>query len=399
MTLAISHLSFSRSGGAGAVAQRLVAAQQDAGLDSEFLHLIDTDLKNAPFASPRHTLQAAVDQMVIKNPDFPALVSLTRDRIERKITLRPDRDIIHLHWINGVTRPGTIPLLPHQAMVWTLHDMNPFTGGCHYSLSCDNYRSGCGNCPAVRPRFHTLVTKNLQLKKDSIGQVAQLAIVTPSQWLADAASNSDMLHHHPIRVIRNPVDDRFLTAPHTPALSSPAGELVGVVVAQDLDDPTKNVTQAVAAFSRHRETTGLGQLVLIGRGGKQFEGRPGVILTGRLDVEGLISWCDAADHIILASEAENGPMVVFEAAARGCWPLLANNSGLAEIPDTIGGGSLFNTTEELSQLLTARHAMDPRQRDKNRATLKEGVARVCHPAQVESQYREVYLEQLDQKTA
>ena len=381
------------------MAQRLVAAQQEAGLDSEFIHLIDTDLKNAPFALPRHTLWAAVDQMVIKNPDFPAMVSITRDRIDTRPTLRPDRDIIHLHWINGVTRPGNMSLLPHQAMVWTLHDMNPFTGGCHYSLTCDNYSSGCGNCPAVRPRFQTLVTKNLQLKNDSLNGVRSLAIVTPSKWLADAASNSEMFHQHPIRVIRNPVDDRFLTAPHRPAISAPTGELVGVVVAQDLDDPTKNVTQAVEAFSHHRDTTGMGQLVLIGRGGKQFEGRPGVILTGRLDIEGLISWCDAADHLILASEAENGPMVVFEAAARGCWPLLANNSGLAEIPDTLGGGSLFNTTEELSQLLATRHATDSQQREKDRQHLRDSVARVCHPAQVESQYREVYQEQLGQTTA
>lgn len=394
MTLRISHVSFSRSGGAGAVAKRLVAAQQHAGLDSEFIHLIDTDLKNTPLASPRHTLAAAVDSMLIKNPAFPAMVSVTRDRINRKPSIRPDRDIIHLHWINGVTRPGDIPLSPHQAVVWTLHDMNPLTGGCHYSLACNNYASGCDSCPAVRPRFHTLVTKNLQLKKESLGLVRSLAIVTPSTWLADAASNSEMFHHHPIRVIRNPVDHRFLTTPHSPAIAVPEGELVGVVVAQDLDDPTKNVTQAVEAFSRHRQATGVGQLVLIGRGGKQFEGRPGVTLTGRLDVEGLISWCDAADHIILASEAENGPMVVFEAAARGCWPLLANNSGLAEIPGTLGGGNLFDTTKELSQLLAARHAAAPELRQKNRQHLSDRVAEVCHPARVESHYREVYQEQL-----
>lgn len=381
------------------MAQRLVAAQREAGLDSEFIHLIDTDLKNAPFTLPRHTLAAAVDSMVIKNPDFVAMVSITRDSIDTTPTLRPDRDIIHLHWINGVTRPSNMSLLPHQAVVWTLHDMNPFTGGCHYSLACDNYRSGCDSCPAVRPRFQTLATRNLQWKKDSVDGVRSLAIVTPSKWLADAARTSEMFHHHPIRVIRNPVDNRFLTAPHTPAISSPAGELVGVVVAQDLDDPTKNVSQAVEAFSHLRETTGSGQLVLIGRGGKQFEGRPGVILTGRLDIEGLISWCDAADHTILASEAENGPMVVFEAAARGCWPLLANNSGLAEIPDTVGGGGLFNTTDELRQLLATRHATDPQQREKDRQHVRDSVARVCHPAQVESQYREVYQEQLDQMTA
>jgi glycosyltransferase involved in cell wall biosynthesis len=390
----ISHVSFSRSGGAGAVARKLVDAQQQAGLDSEFIHLIDTDLKNDPLSHPRHTLAAAVDSMVIKQPGFPAMVSVARDRIKKAPAIRPDRDIVHLHWLNGFSQPGTLGIHPGQAVVWTLHDMNPFTGACHYSLNCDNYTSDCAQCPAVRPRFHNLVTTHLQVKKRSVDSLTSLAIVTPSRWLADAARQSAIFRDHPIHVIPNPVDDRFLSAAPAPA-RTPGNEMVGVVVAQDLDDPTKNVPQAVDAFSRHRSVTGSGRLVLIGRGGKQFEGRPGVILTGRLGVDELVSWCDAADHIIVPSAAENAPMVVFEAAARGCWPLVANNSGLAEIPTTLGGGNLFDTTDELSHLLTLRHTTDSTKRQEQGELLRERVKMICDLERVESRYREVYQQQRD----
>jgi glycosyltransferase involved in cell wall biosynthesis len=385
----ISHISFSRSGGAGAVARRLVAAQKQAGLDSEFLYFIDTDLKNEPLRHPGHTLAAAVDATIVKNPGFSAMVSLTRDHKTMPVTIRPDRDIIHLHWLNGVSRPGNLRLLPSQAVVWTLHDMNPFTGTCHYSLTCDNYTSGCLQCPAVRPRFHKLVTRNLHDKTTSVHSLGSLTLVSPSAWLANAATNSAIFRDYPIHVIPNPVDDRFFTTAPAPA-NTPGGEMVGVVIAQDLDDPTKNVVQAVEAFSAHRSATGSGQLVLIGRGGKQFRGQPGVILTGRLDVDGLMSWCDAADHIIVTSEAENAPMVVFEAAARGCWPLVANHSGLSEIPTTLGGGNLFNTVAELTELLALRHNTDETARHKQRLELIHRANEICHPARVEAQYRKVY---------
>lgn len=391
----ISHVSFSRSGGAGAVARRLVEAQQHAGLDSEFIHLIDTDLRNEPLTRPRHTLAAALDATIIKQPGFPAMVSVTRDRINKPITFRPDLDVVHLHWINGVTQPDRLGVQPGQVVVWTLHDMNPLTGACHHSLDCTGYTSGCHACPAVRNGFQNLVTNNFHAKKHSVSSIVRLAIVSPSNWLANIARNSEMFHDHPIYVIPNPVDERFLTAPL--GNDVPASDIVSLVVAHDLDDPNKNVVQAVEAFSHRRLATGLGQLVLVGRGGKQFHGRPGVTLTGRLGVEELLAWCDTADHIIVPSEAENAPMVVFEAAARGCWPLVANNSGLSEIPDTLGGGSLFTNTEELSRLLAARHATEWNKRRKQRQKLSERVNEICHPTRVEAQYREVYRKQLDHK--
>jgi glycosyltransferase involved in cell wall biosynthesis len=391
----ISHVSFSRSGGAGAVARRLVAAQQRAGLDSEFIHMIDTDLRNDPLSLPRHTLAAAVDATIIREPGFPAMVSVTRDRINKAPAIRPDRDIVHLHWINGVSRPGNLGLTPSQAVVWTLHDMNPLTGSCHHSLDCTGYTSGCHDCPAVRHRFQNLVTKNFEAKKQSVSSIGDLAIVAPSNWLADVARKSVMFHDHPIHVIPNPVDQKFLTAPVAKDVAQK--EIVSMVVAHDLDDPNKNVAQAVEGFSHHHRATGSGHLVLVGRGGRDFHRRPGVTLTGRLGVEDLLSWYDTADHIIVPSEAENAPMVVFEAAARGCWPLVANNSGLTEIPATLGGGNLFTTATELSQLVTTRHQMDTHERHQQRQMLREKVAELCHPGRVEAQYREVYQGQLDPK--
>ena len=37
----------------------------------------------------------------------------------------------------------------HIPIVWTFHDMNPFTGGCHYDEGCGRFVECCGGCPQL----------------------------------------------------------------------------------------------------------------------------------------------------------------------------------------------------------------------------------------------------------
>eukprot|EP01031_Cornospumella_fuschlensis_P025412 gene25412-30685_t len=60
-----------------------------------------------------------------------------------------EADIIHLHWINfGFLSLKSLEKLfkLNKPIVWTLHDMWAFTGGCHHSGDCENYQVSCGNC-------------------------------------------------------------------------------------------------------------------------------------------------------------------------------------------------------------------------------------------------------------
>jgi len=61
------------------------------------------------------------------------------------LTLNPyvrEADVIHLHWINAgflSLRSLKELLQMGKPIVWTFHDMWPFTGGCHYALDCREY--------------------------------------------------------------------------------------------------------------------------------------------------------------------------------------------------------------------------------------------------------------------
>ena len=71
------------------------------------------------------------------------------------ITVLPEftqADVIHLHWINqGMLSLTDIRRIIQSGkpIVWTMHDMWPFTGICHYAGDCDKYATQCHNCPQL----------------------------------------------------------------------------------------------------------------------------------------------------------------------------------------------------------------------------------------------------------
>ena len=103
-------------------------------------------------------------------------------------------DIVHFHWINEgfISIAGIRKIFKKQKspVVWTLHDMWSFTGGCHHSGDCDRFKQSCGECPFLKhPSAHDLSYRILQKKKKAFAQ-ANLTVVTCSQWLGGKARES-----------------------------------------------------------------------------------------------------------------------------------------------------------------------------------------------------------------
>ena len=60
-----------------------------------------------------------------------------------KTQIYKNSDIINLHWINAsLIKINDINKIK-KPIIWTLYDMWPITGGCHYSLGCEKYRKLC----------------------------------------------------------------------------------------------------------------------------------------------------------------------------------------------------------------------------------------------------------------
>ena len=135
-----------------------------------------------------------------------------------------DADIIHLHWVNKgfVSLNGLEDLLGlGKKIVWTCHDMWPFTGGCYHPRGCDNFTRECGNCQYLKqPGQSDLSSQVFQTKKSVFSKAGgRLQFVTPSAWLKNQADKSGIVKDligigdagamPEIKVIPNPIDTDY----------------------------------------------------------------------------------------------------------------------------------------------------------------------------------------------
>lgn len=104
-------------------------------------------------------------------------------------------EIIHLNYLGEwLDLPSFLADVPKEhPIVWTLHDMMPLTGGCHYSADCQKYQSTCNQCPQLSSyRDGDLATKVQQIKRELFAG-RNLHIVADSHWLAAEAQKSSIL--------------------------------------------------------------------------------------------------------------------------------------------------------------------------------------------------------------
>jgi glycosyltransferase involved in cell wall biosynthesis len=104
-------------------------------------------------------------------------------------------DVLHLHWVSKlIDVPSFFASVPSDLpIVWTLHDMNPFTGGCHFSSGCEAFRSACGNCAQIACSSGIDLSYRILREKRAAVRDKNLHVVAPSRWLIEAAKKSAVL--------------------------------------------------------------------------------------------------------------------------------------------------------------------------------------------------------------
>lgn len=119
-------------------------------------------------------------------------------------------DIVHIHWGGGGFLPVEAVARFGCPVVWTLRDMWPFTGGCHYTAGCDFFRTGCGACPQLRSTNENDLSRKVFNRKRDAWQDSEIWPVPISKWLADEARSSPLFHGRPMEIIPNGLDtERF----------------------------------------------------------------------------------------------------------------------------------------------------------------------------------------------
>ena len=268
--LRILHLNASSSGGAFVAAQRLNDALNGLdGVSSEHwvfdggegeFHLWANTWIKKKWAFGLHALEKLDFLRFEANKSIRFAFSHGKTGISvSNWQALKDADIIHLHWINKgfVSLNGLEDLLGlGKKIVWTCHDMWPFTGGCYHPRGCDNFTRECGNCQYLKQPSQSDLSSQVFKKKKRIfsNAVGRLQFVTPSAWLKNQADKSGIVKDligigdagamPEIKVIPNPIDTDYFKPLDLKLVNSPENApFVLMFAAANLGNPAKGFAE------------------------------------------------------------------------------------------------------------------------------------------------------------
>ncbi len=259
-------------------------------------------------------------------------------------------DAFNIHWvshflsIHGLAQIAALG----KPVALTLHDMNFFTGGCHYSAGCRGYATDCRDCPQLSDDPLDLPAAVLRWKRRLYAE-PNVTAVAPTRWLGGCAAVSGVFRKGGVTVIPNSIE----TDVFVPGAKDAAKAAIG------LDPSVKTLLFGAYNNDEHRKGFDhLAEVLRHMRADARIEALRGsggirVLAFGRSTPDlaaadypthdlGLIdddirlaTAYSAADVFILPSREDNQPNVMLEAMACGTPPVAF---GVGGIPDTITDG-------------------------------------------------------------
>lgn len=244
-------------------------------------------------------------------------------------------DIVHLHWIcSGLLRVEDL-LKIKAPIVWTLHDMWPFTGGCHYSGDCKKYLKNCNKCKLLgSSKTNDLSFKVFKRKSYTYPKIHCLTIVGLSKWLSDCAKQSYLFHKNQVKTLTNCINTNIFK-PIEQTLARNVFDLpndkkiISFGACSPTSDPRKGFKELSAVFEGGYLDKNNVELVIFGSNGNNgnemfgYKTRYVGFLSDDISLNLLYN---ASDVIVVPSLQENLSNVIMESLSCGT-PVVAFNIG------------------------------------------------------------------------
>ena len=392
-----------RTGGAAVAAGRLRQALNRMGVQVDLLVREDTWLNRFRFYWERLVIFLC-NHFNRKNL-FTVSIANTGVDVSNHPLVR-EADIIHLHWINqGFLSLKDIKALVQlgKPIVWTMHDMWPVTGICHYAWECRCFYETCGKCLFLKSSQQKDLSHRVW-KRKSFLRNSGIHLVAVSSWLAEQAKISSLTSNLEITVVPNVIDVSVFTTKEKKLVrdkySFPLDKKIILMGAARLDDPIKGfqfLKKALNTLLQEREDL---LLILFGaiKQEKSFFEQlniPYISLGLLSDNNRIADLYSAADVTVVPSFYETFGQTLIEAMACGCPVVSFNNSGQMDIIDHKQNGYLANYKDADDLAAGIRWVLDYPDREALSKVCVEKVKRCYSEKVVAEQYKALYEQLLD----
>ncbi len=278
-----------------------------------------------------------------------------------------DADVVHMHWVNGgMLRIEDLKSIT-KPIVWSLHDMWPFTGGCHYDEHCGRYSSHCGACPVLDSSMEKdLSYRIFERKRKAFGTMAPMTFVGLSNWMAECARESRLLEGHSVVQLPNPIDTNVFK----PVDQRVARDILGLPLDRPLilfgavnatADPRKGFEHLSKALDEL--PSGSVELAIFGSSRPLVPPRLGhpMHYLGRLNDDISLSLLySAADVTVVPSLQENLSNTIVESLACGTPAVAFSIGGNPDMIDHLHNGYLAKAFDPSDLAIGIRHILDQR---------------------------------------
>ncbi len=334
----IQHLNTYNTGGAARAALRLHLGLLRQDIDSRFAvktkNFEDSSVLEVPFVDSRNPLIKKITRQFGRTKRISTQSPYNNGRSHysfKSFRQLSTPDIYHFHWLAKLVDWSLLPKFAKSApIIWTLHDMQPFSGIWHYQP----YET------EVTTELERLDAKTLKFKLKVIQSIAEdrVIIVSPSKWLYEESSQSEVFskfRHFRIPYgldtdVFRPHDKLVVRRKHNLPLDLP---IVGVM-ADRLEDPRKGLKLFSEAINRCK-TQNLG-ILTIGENLEQWRLSKNHYDLGYINEDhNLAEVYSACDLMVVPSLQDNLPNAVLEAMACST-PVLGFDVG--GIPDMVRPG-------------------------------------------------------------
>lgn len=312
-----------------------------------------------------------------------------------------EADIIHLHWVRGASFSSSFWKVlrdEKRPVVWTMRDMWPFTGGCHYSQGCNRFQHECSSCPQINRNDPYSRSVQQQKKKiDMYGSNWQFVAISENQ--RRMATNSLVLRERSVHKIFNSIDTNLFkpkaVANSNARFSIPRNKLIILTGSIDLAAPVKGMRYVRSVIDALHERTDVHFVVFGSNHELVFSGlQKNVTYTGLIDDEEVLSDLYAsADLFLMPSTQEAFGKTTVEAMSSGTPVIAFLGTPAEEMIDDSENGFLIEIgeTSRFVDVVRIFLDLDESQRKKMGEQARAQAVTKFSAVSVARQYCDLYL--------